>query len=265
MGFGGGTQKVVQKNETVLTPEQKELQSIGLKNIKSALGPDGTAQTDVPEVQGFDPAQQAAQAGVLEKSASGGTLDQIVQGLTGAQNFLSGDVLDVNNNPALQRAIEAALRPITENFQSVVLPGLRSDAIQAGGLGDPKYSSHAQLASDRYLRQVGDTAAGITTDAYGRGLEALVGGLSLAPQSLRAALFPEAAAESVGAQRRDLAQSQADRQFQSDLFPVTLGNQLIATAAGAPGGGSVSSVSGAQPGSNWTQILGAGLTGLSQL
>lgn len=255
----GQAENITQTNKVELTPEQQKLQATGMEQIDKSLADGGPK---LPDVLGFDPYQTQAQQGVVDKQ---GALQGMSSNLTNAQNFLTGDVMDINKNPALQRAVEAAMRPITENFQNVVMPGLRTEAVNAGALGSPKANQRGQVASDQYLRQVGDTSAGMLNTAYGQNLDAMIKGTSLAPQSMQASLFPEAALESVGAQRRDLATQQGSQGFNQQMLPFTLGNQLIASAAGAPGAGSTSTVQGASPKSSWTQMLGTGLSAASML
>lgn len=232
---------------------------LGMGQVKETLG-QGTPQ--LPDVQGFDPLQTQGQQGVIDKQ---GSLQQMSGNLASASNFLTGDVMDINKNPALQRAVEAAMRPITENFQNVVMPGLRTEAVNAGALGSPKGNMRGQVAADQYLRQIGDTSASMLNTAYGQNLDAMIKGTALAPQSMQATLFPEAALEGVGAQRRELAQQQGSQAFNQQMLPFNLGLQLISSAGAAPGAGSTSTVQGAQPKSTWTSMLGAGLSAASLL
>lgn len=256
-----GSQKVTQTNKVELTPEQRALMAKGMGQIDQSLA-GGTPQ--LPQVQGFDPLQTQAQEGVVGKNAA---LQGLSSFLLDANKFLTGDVMDINKNPALRGAIDAAIRPITENFQSVVMPGMRTEAIQAGpsALNAPKAQQRQALASGNYMRQVGDTSTSLANDAYKTNLEAMIRGTALAPQSLQASLFPEASLEAVGAQRRELANQQGQRTFNQQMLPFQLGTQLISAAAGAPGAGSTSSVQGAQPGGGWTQLLGTGLSAASLL
>ena len=261
MGFGG-SQKVTQTNKVELTPEQKELQKMALGQIRPLF--EGGNNIQLPSLPGFDPLQTAGQENVLASVGEGGSISNLTNALGSANSFLLGDVLDINKNPALQRTIDAAIRPLTENFQSVVMPGLRTSAISAGALGDPKQRQSAQIAANQYQRQVGDTAANITTDAYGRGLEAMTRGVALAPQTQSALAFPGSIMEGIGAQRRQLEQQQGEREFAQQTLPLSLGTQLMNLSAGAPGGGSTSTVSPAS-GGGWTQALGAGLSAISLL
>lgn len=255
----GQPSNVTQTNKVELTPEQRELMGMGMDQIKGTLS-GGTPQ--LPGVPGFDPLQTQAQQGVVDKY---GSLNNMTSNIGNAQNFLSGDVMKVDSNPYLKGAIDAALRPITENFQNVVMPGIRGNAIQAGQLGSPKGNQRAVQGASTYMRQLGESSTTMANNAYGQNLEAMVRGLALAPQSQQAMLFPEAALESVGAQRRELTNQQGQQGFNQSMLPFNLGTQLISAAAGAPGAGSTSTVQGAQPSGGWTQLLGAGLSAASML
>lgn len=254
---GGGSENVTQTNKVELTPQQKEVQGIGLNQVKQGLS-GGTPQ--LPGVPGFDPLQNQAQEGVIGKSTGG--LQTMSNNLQSAQNFLTGDVMNLDSNPALRQALDASLRPLTENFRDVVLPGLRTSAISAGpgALGSPKNNVRQGIAADQYMREVGDTSAKFLNNAYGQNLDALAKGVTLAPQSMQAALFPEAALESVGAQRRQLLTDQGAQGFNQSMLPINIGSQLLSLTGAMPGAGSTSSVQGAQPKGNWTQLLGAGLS-----
>ena len=255
----GQPSNVTQTNKVELTEEQKALMASGMTQVDKTLAGGGPT---LPDVTGFDPNQTAAQEGVLGKM---GGLQEMSGNLASAQNFLTSDVMDVNKNTALKGAVDAAMRPITENFQNVVMPGVRGNAIGAGALGSPKANATGQVASDQYLRQIGDTSSTMYNKAYSDNLEAMIRGTALAPQSMQASLFPEIAQEGIGAQRRELTEAQNSRGFNQQMLPFQLGTQLISSAAGAPGAGSTSTVQGAAPKTNWTQLLGAGMSAASLL
>jgi|GEM_PF-5125471 hypothetical protein len=259
---GGGSDKVEQTNKVELTPEQRELIKKGMGQIDQSLS-GGTPQ--LPGVQGFDPLQNQAQQGVVNKSTN--DLQTMSANLGKAQNFLTGDVMNLDSNPAMKQALDASLRPLSENFRDVVMPGLRTNAISAGpgALGSPKDNVRQGIAAGQYMREVGDTSAKFLNTAYGQNLDALAKGITLAPQSMQASLFPEAALETVGAQRRELANQQGAQGFNQQMLPFNLGMQMLGGAGAMPGAGSTSTVSGAQPKSDWTQLLGAGLSAASAM
>lgn len=243
-----GKQKVEQTTTQVVSPEQRDLLNLGINQIKSA-------QASTPQLPGttpFDPAQVAAQEGALAKSS--GVLQDLATTGAQTQKFLSGDVLDVNTNPALQKAIEAAQRPITENFLNTVLPGFRTGAVQAGALGSERGDLAQEGLASTYMRQVGDTAAGMANAAYGQGLDALVKGQALLPQTQQAMLAPEAAQEAVGATRRGMAETVANEPVAQSQFDWLRGLQLLGSASGVPGGGTTGTVS--QPNNTMQTLLG---------
>lgn len=250
-----GKQKVEQTNKTILSPEQQKLVNMGTAGLESASA--NTPQ--VPKTLGFDPLQTSAQNQMLQQTGAGGNITATADTLGNAQQFLLGDVLDINKNPALQRTIDASVRPLTENFQSVVMPGLRTEAVQAGALGGSRNKLAGQTAANMYQRQVGDTAAGVATDAYKSGLQAMVQGTALAPQSMQAMLFPAAAQEAVGTQRRELATQQGNDALNQSNFDWNRALQTLNAAGGIPGGGSTGTVTPASQGPmSWlSQGLGA--------
>src|SRR3990172_2283200 len=122
---------VTQTTQQVLSPEQRE-------QVNTAMGlirPVSQNLPDMPSVPGFDPAQTQSQEGVLAKAGAGGPLEARSANAAKANNFLtSGDVMNLDSNPYLKGAVDAAVRPLSENFQRVVMPSVRGGAIQAGAL-----------------------------------------------------------------------------------------------------------------------------------
>lgn len=93
--------------------------------------------------------------------------------------FLTGGgALNVNSNPYLQQAIEAASRPAIRQFENVILPGISQDAISAGGFGGTRQQIAQGLAAQGLQQQLGDTAANIASQGYGQGLNAMTQGLN---------------------------------------------------------------------------------------
>jgi hypothetical protein len=203
-------------------------------------------------VPSVDPLSTQAQENIIQ-SATGGSAKSMAESVGGAHDFLLGDVLDVNTNPGLQGAIQAGINPIRDEFERVIRPGLNHSSIGTGafsGFGGTKNVQANDLANRGYLRQVGDTSSKIISDAYNTGLDAMTKGLSLAPQSQRAALFPDTLLDAVGGQRRLEQQQINQSQFESEMFPFNLGLQLLGSAGAIPGAGSTSTVTGAQPQQN---------------
>jgi hypothetical protein len=244
----GGSEKVTQINKQELSPEQSQLLNFGMASAKSAMD----TQPALPGVAGFDSAQTAAQNSTLAKAGSGGTISNMADQGAANQQFLTNGVLDLKNNASYQGALDAALRPITENFQNVVLPGLRTNAIQAGpaALGGSREKLAEANASGAYMRQLGDTSASMGNDAYKTGVEAATKAQALLPNTLQAMLYPETATEAVGAQRRAMAQEVANQPMAQNSLDWSRALQLLGSSGSIPGGGTSGEVTPATGGAN---------------
>lgn len=125
----------------------------------------------------------AAQDAVSAYQQTVPTLQNIAGDAAGQQQFLSGDVLSPDANPALQQYIDLANQSTTQAFNQNVLPQLKSGAVQAGGVGSSRAGIAEGLAAQGLQQQIAQQTAGITSAAYGQGLSAYTQGLSLAPQT----------------------------------------------------------------------------------
>lgn len=180
-------------------PLQQQAQQMTLQaaqNIGQATAPiPGQVQQTVGNLGANAGAAQQAAGGVMEQlnpsmafsaGAAGQTAGQVQQGIQQGQaqtqpglNFLtSGQVLDPNNNQYLQQAVDAASRPAIRQFQNVILPGIASDAISAGGFGGTRQGIAEGLAAQGLQQQLGDISANMFSNAYGQGLSAMNQGLN---------------------------------------------------------------------------------------
>lgn len=262
--MGGGSQKVTQTNKVELTPEQKQMIQQGMNLTGQVTG------GELPKIPGpadFNPAELAAQQGMIGKAQVGGSLDQLTNNLVGANNFLLGDVLDVNNNQGLQGAIGAALRPIEDQFTRVLRPGIDHQSIGTGEFSSFGGTRNV-LANDLANRNYADTVRGTVNDlvdrTYTANLDAFTRGVGMAPQTQRSSIFPETVLGGVGDQQRSLQQGQDQAKFENSMFPFNLGMQLLGGAGAMPGAGSTGTVSGAKPGGNpFLSMLGTVLGGMA--
>jgi hypothetical protein len=248
--------KVTQTTKQELTPEQKEMISSGMNLARPVMN----APPSLPGVPGFNQNQTEAMSGVVD-SANSGALRDTTNKLGSAQNFLLGDVLDVNNNQGLQGAIQASLRPLEEQFTRVVKPGINHASIGTGPFSSYAGTKNTQannLADNAYMRQVGDTTNKLVNDTYTANLDALTKGVAMAPTTQRAMLFPETAKGAVGDTQRQLQMQQGQQQFENQMMPFNMALQMFGAAGAIPGGGTTGTVTGAQPQSNpFMQLLGA--------
>lgn len=77
------------------------------------------------------------------------------------------------NNPYFQQAVQSAIRPVTENFQEQVMPGIRQGAQAAGQQGSSRQGIAEGIAARGYMNTVGDISANMGNQAYAQGLQAV--------------------------------------------------------------------------------------------
>jgi|6_EtaG_2_1085325.scaffolds.fasta_scaffold10064_1 hypothetical protein len=247
-GGGGGTDTVTQTSQQLLAPEQKELLGSVIPRAKAfvdqppVLYPEST-------VTGFNPQQLQAQNLALDTAAT--TLPSAINNQLAAQAFLSGPVLDTATNPALAKATEAAIRPITENYLETALPQIRSGAIQAGQLGGSRQGVAESNVTRDYLRQIGDTAAQFQNIAYGQGLDAQTKALLASPELIKSALLPTQVIGGVGDVRAQKEQSflteAAQRYVNEQVLPFSAAQDVASLAFGIGGGGATSQSTAPSP------------------
>lgn len=261
MGSGGGsTTTTMQK----LAPEQSQVLKMLMPTFKDFANP-ATAPGPYqgPRLAGMTPAQAMAQQ-MQMSAATGNVGDATNQALGNLNFFSSGSAMDVNRNPALQGAVDAAVRPITQQYQNTVLPGIRGDAVQSNMFGSSRQGVAEGLASDAYMRQVGDTAANIVNPAYQAGLDATSRSLAFAPSVLQSGFAPAQAVSQVGSQQQAQQQADYDVQLQKYIeeqyLPLMHAREIAGIIFGMPMGGTVTS-SGGGGGGGLMGGLGGAATG----
>jgi hypothetical protein len=182
-------------------------------------------------------AQQAYQA----------SLGQV--GQTAAGGFL-------NANPYQQAMMEAATRPLTQQFSQAVLPGISSLYSRSGRLGSGAMERALGTATEAYGRSLGDITANIAGSQYQqeRGLQqqaqlaqAQLGGL--APSFYSQQFLPSQTLAQVGAQQEAIAAQPLQEQLARYQFGQQLPYQQLQ--------GYLSSVYGTPLGSYGTQTTTA--------
>lgn len=257
--FGGGGGQ--QTSETIvkqqLTPQQEELLGIAVPLFK------GFAEEPPVDFPGelvtpFDPAQITAQEQALQ--VAGGPLQALSEQALGTQRFLAGDVLRPETNPALQGAIEAAIRPVSRAFETSVIPNIRGQAIQAGQLGGTRQGIGEGLAAESFLTTAGDISSRIANEAYLAGLDALIKGQALAPTIGQLALGPAATTAAVGEQRRAFGEAQTQEELRRHLFEqfseLEVARIIAGASAGIPGGSTITTT-GAPAGGGVSPLSGS--------
>jgi hypothetical protein len=170
--------------------------------------------------QGREQAIQAAQG-----------LSPFISGTQEAGQFLtSPGMLSPETNPYLAQTAEAASRPIMQALTEQILPNIRGGESGAGQFGGTRRDIAEGIASRGALQQVGDVSSDIFSRGYGQNLQAMLQGLSLAPQTAGLGLLPSQITQQVGAEQQ-LDPFRNLQQFQSLLGPpiVTGGGGTGAT------------------------------------
>jgi len=169
--------------------------------------------------RGAQPTLEAAQKAYMS------SLGQL--GQTAAGGFLQG-------SPMQQRAIEAATRPITQQFQSQILPGISSGFSRAGRYGSGAMQRAQAAATEAYGRALGDVGTNIAYQDYTRerGLQqqaqlAQSALAQAAPSFFQSSFLPAQALGQVGAAREAIAAQPLQEQIQRFQYGQQLPYQQL--------------------------------------
>lgn len=245
-GGGDSTTTTVQQ----LSPEQKSILAGVVPILKQYgdMGMGGISGTVYPGsgVAPMNALQQ--QGGNMVTGAAGATQGAIAPTVAGNSWLASGAALDPSTNPGLQGTINAAVRPLTENFQQTVLPGIRDSAVLSGGYGSNRQEINERMAGNDYLRSVGDVSSAIAFQGYNAGLDATGRAQAFAPSIWQGASAPGAAVSAVGgqqqAQQQAMLNDQIQQYYNKQYLPLLIAQQIAGTAFGYPGGSTIANTSG---------------------
>lgn len=252
-------------NQTQLSPEQQKLLGLVTPVAANALSPQGLApyggSTVAPQ-----PQDRATAQGLATGAAQG--IAPYIGDLLNSWKFTQGAALSPSTNPALQDTINASVRPLLENYQQSVMPAINQGGVADGQSGSSRQGVAQGIATQTLMHQIGDTSASVANQGYQAGLDALVKGMALGPQTLGTALLPSNIYDSVGAQQQQQNQSTLDaqqQQFYTNKFlPLQIAGNVAGMAFGMPGGGGSSTAvgpSGANQPSSGLSLLGGASTG----
>ena len=201
--------------QTFVSPSEQTLQSI-------------QAQEDI--------ARQASPILGQAQQAYQSSLGQV--GQTAAGGFL-------NANPYQQAMIDAATRPLTQQFSQSVLPGISSLYSKSGRLGSGAMERALGTATESYGRSLGDITANIAGSQYQqeRGLQqqAQLQQAALAqaaPQMYGQQFLPSQTLGQIGAQREAIAaqplQEQMSRFAYQQRLPYEQLSGYLSSVYGSP-------------------------------
>jgi hypothetical protein len=148
----------------------------------------GMGQQDVFGAQ--QPALQSLYANAQQLLQGGGAAAQ-QQGMMDKAAGAWAQQLQPGGNPYFSQSVQGAIDQATQGFNRQVLPGLQSNAVQAGGYGGARdqlaQGEAAGLASQGISRMVGDMYA----NQYGADQNRALGALGMAPQLGAMAFQPQ--------------------------------------------------------------------------
>ena len=256
----GGTKDPTVTTTAQLSPEQQKILNWAMPGIQSfATG--GPPQLYPGEtVAGFTSPQTQGQQMAL--GAASGPQTDLANSASAANQFLLSDIWNPSTNPYLQSSIDAAVRPITEQYQQVVRPALRDQFTGAGQVfGGSRRNIAEGQAANAYMRNVGDTASNLVQSQYSNNLSAMLKALGLTPTTQGAAVTPAVTTSGVGDVQQALDQARLNEQVgnwnYNQLAPFLQSKELLSLLSGIPGGSTVST--GSTPGGSG--ISGSGILG----
>lgn len=249
MSSGGSTKSVTQN----YSPEEAARRAALMKEAERmyAGGQLNSTWSNAAPV-GFSGLTQAAQGQYV---GAAGTQQAQANTANNSLNWALNSAIDVQNNPYLDRAIEAATRPqqvaMTQGLQQI-----SSAAQQQGAYGGARQGITESLGLQKGLQAIGDTSAQMGSEAYGQGLDMMKAGLTLAPQIQAMQTTPGTTLSAVGNQQETLAQALADYNAAENAWNQdTAGRALERYGNIVYSGGGSQSSSTAQGGSN--KVVGA--------
>jgi hypothetical protein len=262
--MASGTQDVKQESTFRPSAQQEEIIGLAMPWIREfSQHPPGSPTGT--QIAPFNQTQVGAQQGILDSIP--GMLEHAQGAAQGNQFLFSGDVLKPESNPGLAGAISAATDPIVRHATEQLLPNVRGSAVNAGQYGGTRQALAEGQVADATLRQVGDTSAQLANEGYQSGLDAMVKGIALAPQTQAGLASPYALQNSVGDVQQGLTQAQMSEQWQqerlADMWPALIAKEIMGQQSMIPGGTNVTE--GEQPGPSLFQQLTGGIGALGGL
>jgi len=212
--------------------------------------------------------ENIARQGSFPLQAAQGAYMQSLGGLSGTA---AGQYL--NANPYQAQMIEAATRPLTQQFSQAVLPGISSLYSKSGRLGSGSMERALGTATEAYGRSLGEITSNIAGQQYQqeRGLQQqaalqLASLAQAAPQIYGQQFLPSQTLAQIGAQREAIAAQPLQEQMSRYAFEQQLPYQQLSGYLSSVYGSPLGSFGtpAAQPqfsGNRTIGALGGGLAG----
>lgn len=238
------SQTVVQKTEPFA--QQLPFLTDVFNRAKAIANAPGPTLPSFSVTAPLQPDQIKAQS--LLRANALGPAQSFVNNVVGANEYLLGPVLDPNN-PVLTGAIQASIYPTFQALRESVLPGLEQQFLAEGTTGSSRQGIAQGQAVQGAAREALNSSRLLTNEYMSNALDAFTKGIALSPQTMDLTTAPVTQLEAVGAQNRDLVQSQLDEaaarhSFAQNLPALKLAD-YAALVSGNFGGTSTSTATGA--------------------
>lgn len=189
--------------------------------------------------------QQEAMATAPQPTLQAGQ-QAFLGGLQGLQQTAQGGY---TGSPYLQQQIDAATRPIQQQFEQTTLPGVASLYSRAGRYGSGAMERAVGQATESTGRALGDVASNIAFQDYAAqqqrqqaAQQALLQGATMAPQIYAQQFLPSQQLGQVGAAREAISAQPLQEQMQRFYFeqqaPVQQLQSYLSSVYGTPLGAS---------------------------
>ena len=209
----------------------------------------------------FAPQTEQALQRTENRATAGAPINQ--DATSQLRNMIQGNYLSAGN-PYMQNAINAAARPVVQNYQDVVVPGINSAFSQGGRYGSNAQGAALGRASEGLSRSLSDMAGSMAYQGYNQGMGNMLQASQLAPQMAQQDYADIQQLANVGQTREGMAGSQLkesiDRYMYGQQAPRDALKEYMATVAGGQYGGAETTQ---QPiySNNFAQGLGGLATG----
>lgn len=260
-GKGGGGSQTVETNPQPWGPLKPYLKQ-GYRQLRDLQQEGPPAYYPGSTISPQSPYSQQAIQSQAQRAIAGSPITAGAQGLL--TDTLSGQYLDPSSNPYLSGTIDAAVRPVVENYSNVIAPNIASGFSGAGRYGSNALASTQQQAGNELMRQIGDISSNIAYQNYGDERQRQIQGMLMSPQISGLDYFDIGQLGSAGAAQEAYGQREIDADIDRYNYEQNADWNQLAEYLGllnqTPWGQTSTTTGG---GSNTISgILGGGLQGL---
>lgn len=196
-----------------------------------------------------------------------GDATRTAKSATDALNFQLNDAVNVDSNPHLRRAVDAAIRPVERQLTEQLLPNIRAGSVIDSSYGSSRQGIAEGLAMSRANEVAGDMTSRMMSAAYGQGLDAQGRALSLTPSILEAGTAPGMLLDRVGSAEQNQEQNEINARRERWDFNESAEDERLARfmslIAGGPGGQTVNTTTPGARKSPAASVAGGAMAGFS--